>query len=418
MRRLIWALGTLAVLCCVGLPLLLTSRGQPKDEPPKDPYTGIPEGFDFPADQKTLEGYRDAVNVSAMRQHVWKVFAGMTQPGPSGGALWETWYTVEETFKLEPTPGERKLERSIQLPKQLLVDNDDETQKERALGQSLFAGVMFNKEAHDHIRAEKLNQQKELDSLFQQGKKSVKAFPRQAVVLKPVWWHVKEKGLTALPVWDSDAPRPPEQGNPPVSWKRYVAVDPTRETIPAGEKADVTFGKEKRAGALVVPLKNFYYFQVKDPKELAALKDGTRNTEAKVGDYGVLVAMHVTTKEIPNWVWATFWWYDKPDAGPFALDRPREMSGAWRNYMMNVAYDMETPREFDGSPHACCNPYLEAQMPKGLVSNCMNCHAQSAWPGMDFEIRRGKSLPSLKDGATKKDKVKLDFLFSLSAEAR
>ena len=28
----------------------------------------------------------------------------------------------------------------------------------------------------------------------------------------------------------------------------------------------------------------------------------------KAGDYLVLTGVHVTTKETPDWVWATFWW--------------------------------------------------------------------------------------------------------------
>src|SRR5258708_1459063 len=58
----------------------------------------IPPGFDFPANEQTLLQYRDQKDVPQMRSHVWKVFAGMTQPTATGEAIWETWYSSDETF--------------------------------------------------------------------------------------------------------------------------------------------------------------------------------------------------------------------------------------------------------------------------------------------------------------------------------
>ena len=37
----------------------------------QDPYTPIPPGFDFPADNATLERFRKTENVAEMRRHAW-----------------------------------------------------------------------------------------------------------------------------------------------------------------------------------------------------------------------------------------------------------------------------------------------------------------------------------------------------------
>ena len=43
---------------------------------------------------------------------------------------------------------------------------------------------------------------------------------------------------------------------------------------------------------------------------LAASNDTPQ--QVKAGDLALLVAMHVTTKELPNWTWQTFWWEPFP----------------------------------------------------------------------------------------------------------
>jgi hypothetical protein len=89
---------------------------------------------------------------------------------------------------------------------------------------------------------------------------------------------------------------------------------------------------------------------------------------AKPGGYAVLVGFHFATREVRNWVWATFWWHNFPNQGPYAEDRPRTLKGVWRNYLMAASYDMVRPREADGKPHIAYNPYLEGQFWDGVTS--------------------------------------------------
>jgi hypothetical protein len=118
-----------------------------------------------------------------------------------------------------------------------------------------------------------------------------------------------------------------------------------------------------------------------------------------LGDHIALMAMHVTTKEMDDWTFQTFWWTPTPDAAPHADGRPPGVKGVWANYQMCTAYSMVTPRTPSGSPHVCFNPYLESDLGPtapftvgteryppdpmaGTRSNCMHCHARAGWPAL------------------------------------
>jgi hypothetical protein len=130
------------------------------------------------------------------------------------------------------------------------------------------------------------------------------------------------------------------------------------------------------------------------------------------GDLVVFAGTHLTTKEIDDWVWGTFWWHDRPDAGPFAADRPATVKGVWRNYLLSASYDLNLPRESDGKPVIAFNPYLEAHFKDGVVSNCMNCHHRAASPNPGFKpIFRGDPDPN--DRAFAPGLLRTDFLWSI-----
>jgi hypothetical protein len=162
-----------------------------------------------------------------------------------------------------------------------------------------------------------------------------------------------------------------------------------------------------------VPLADMYHFEV-----TAANVDAFDRMPdpPEVGDFLGLVNFHFTTKEIPEWIWATLWWHDHPNNGPFAEGRVAAAAGPWRNYLMDVAYSMDTPREYDGTPNACYNPWLEARFPNGMQSNCMTCHQRAVWPTVSFlPVTRG-SMPE--NDSFFQNKTKLDFLWSVAFESQ
>jgi hypothetical protein len=382
-------------------------------------YRPIPPGFDFPADQNALLQMRDTQNVSAIRRHAWMVFAGLTQPTPSGEAIWETWFSEEQAFNPGAAPqalAPHRLQRRFRNPRQFRVAGRAAPQ---AVGASLLSFVLFNKETFDHIRTNRLFQRAKLNEINQTfntnhtpvEKREIQPFPREAVSLKTIWWLVKRTGFTAMPIWDGTPVNPIQQSNPPPSWRRFVAVDPTRQEIPPNERRDIMFQGQLKPNSHVVPLNSFYSFQITQ-NEIDDIRRVSGFQQAEVGDFAALVAMHMTTKEIPDWLWATFWWHDQPNAGKFSNDRPGAVTGVWRNYLMDATLSGDIPKAADNGPNSCFNPWLEARFPNGTVSNCLTCHRRAVWPAVSFlPVTRGRLADTNPFFATK---TKLDFLWSVA----
>lgn len=103
-----------------------------------------------------------------------------------------------------------------------------------------------------------------------------------------------------------------------------------------------------------------------------------------------LVAFHIMTKELRDWVWITLWWSPAPNED-FGADRPAEITGAFANYKMCVvtAYDEKDKAPGTGLPKSladavnaanengpatwCSNPYLETA-DHSAKTNCIGCH--------------------------------------------
>lgn len=397
-------------------------------------YFGIPDGFDYPADKATLEGFRTSQNLSALRKHSWMLFAGMTQMTPDGTPFWETWYQAGETFRpAGPTPqGPRRIIREFSTPVQLRATGLEP----HAPGNSTLSFVLFNQENNDHIRTNGLYQVSKLQSINSSfpastpwDRRKVPDFPARAMTLKTIWWPAAGDRPTPMPIWDNDPANPAAQGNPWSSWKRVVAVDTSRQQVPSGETTTIPFGGIDRPNSHVVGRDRFYAVPVTadiidsinqaiqgGDVGLQVNIQGAIGRDLMVGDFLLFLGFHVTSKEIDDWTWSTFWWHDQPDTGPFAADRPSEVKGVWRNYLMTLADDQVTPLESDGSPHVGYNPWLEARFPDGILSNCMTCHHRASFPPTRatafLPVRRGAPNPNT-DPALAPGRLQVDFLWSI-----
>jgi hypothetical protein len=398
-RRHIWLLiAAVSVAASASLRIRAQTAAQP-----------IPPGFDFPADEARLLQARDANDVSAMRTHAWLVFAGMTAPTASGEPVWETWHSAEETFRPDVVPppltSGRPL-RTFRAPRQL--EPPEGVAPPPAPGQSLASFTLFNEDLKAWVHTKQLHKRATLKAIndgFGPGtpvaNRKVPDFPNKAIAVKTVWWIVRQSGFTPMPIWDPPA-NPGTGGLPVTQWRRCVAVDAVRPTIPAGETANVRCNGRALPGARVVPLSAFYSFRLTQAQITAMRQSDARVPNLDVatpGDSIALVGFHFTTREIPDWVWATLWWHDAPDQGPFAADRPAEVKGAWRNYLMAESYSMDTPKEADGSARIAYNPWLEAGFGNGIRSNCMTCHRRAVFSGQpsDFAflpVTRGAPSPT------------------------
>lgn len=337
----------------------------------------------FPAPEAEQTALRDRQDEAGMRGHGWALLARVGRTGLAGWhPLGEAFASGAGRFRLVEEPGHAGVPAR------------------QASGAPLLSQVLFNDAAFRHIRANRLFSRARLDAInlgfgpaTALTAREIPAFPRDAMALKPVWAVIHAGGLTPVSVWDG--PGDPEAANLPAGWPREVRVDP--------------------AGIAGVSLARFFHVPIA-AADLAAVR--AIDPSARAGDHLALLALHVTSKEIPDWIWATFWWHDRPDAGPFAAGRPAALAGPWRNYLMDVAYSMETPREADGAPNVAFNPYVE-MFPAGARSNCMTCHQGAVWTPAGAP----PFLPVTR-GARRSDDplfaagTRLDFMWSIATEAR
>ena len=112
-----------------------------------------------------------------------------------------------------------------------------------------------------------------------------------------------------------------------------------------------------------------------------------------------LTALHITTKELPNWFWATFEHKDNParegvlkDVQP--QDQPPEFHGTkWENYVIRG-----TQTEFTdsiGRPTRLANSQIEAGFQQ--TSSCISCHALATVNWKEPDPEGIKSLPFFDD---------------------
>ena len=453
MRRIVQALIVAA---------LLTAGGRAEPAGTGD-AVAIPPGFDHPADEQRLLGHVYAGDQAAIRAHAWELWAGLTAPSgwltPDGQPLpvWETWFSdgevFDERYRRDGAPvADRPVRHALEIPRQ----SRHQVATDRSAAVMSF--VKFDPAAARFIWDERLYLRATLDGL-QAGfdarnapieERRIKPFPRDAVVLKVVFWLVKaadsrqsQSGLTALPYWDADDPPPPDGQTPThLTWRHCVAVDPTDRRV--GAMASVTCNG-RSVTASIVGLDAFYHYRLGTPQDVAdarqfmAILSGAGHEQERfvtnqqqvpeLNDHIVLAAMHVTTKEIDDWTFQSFWWSPFPDRPPFGHDRPARVAGPWRHYAMCAAYSMVTPRLADGSPHRCFNPYLETDLGPttsyrldgrtlppdpmaGTRSNCMNCHMRAAWGAAPPANPANTGFIS-PDDPSLAGRTKTDFLWSL-----
>jgi hypothetical protein len=186
------------------------------------------------------------------------------------------------------------------------------------LRNAVWAYELYNPSAFAHIREHRLYSRDTLDDLRAQGTE-IPPFPEDAIVLKSIW-------------------------RPTASCVAYcVAIDAAK---------------------------------IAEDPALAAIANRILGRDLVAGDKAELIGLHIATKEIDDWVWASLYW----DDGRADPDVPANVPVPYRDYRLTVTFDDTLPREPDGSPLIAFNPHLEGPFPNGAASNCMSCHVRAAWP--------------------------------------
>lgn len=417
----------------------------------------------YPSPPEQIQSWIDRLDAPRIRAHAWDVWASITSPSPYPGVpVWETWYSGHELFELGPAArttrrhlrdfeSARQVSRTAAMPSSPAERPTAFNRYSASVAHYVWDQGLNNSNVLNRINDE-FNRNR-TPVAQRQLQTSAGLVDAASVVLKPVFQFVSGNAATAIPVWTGISPAATTNLDNPSAetWRRCVVLDPTREHPPGATMVMACNAEPPRALPLV-SLRDFYAIRLTAAEaaafsEFAAVsgddigKDNKTDRDSvlamvKAGNLALLTAMHVTTKEINNWTWQTFWWALDPNDPVSGRDRPAFMPRPWSRYNMGTAYYMVSPpTRAEGDPLISFNPYLETNLvgtvpgPKvpikwtGVHSNCMSCHRMAAWqpaakpvPGQygDSPAYRPDGLidpadPTLFDGYTK-----LDFLWSLT----
>jgi hypothetical protein len=129
-------------------------------------------------------------------------------------------------------------------------------------------------------------------------------------------------------------------------------------------------------------------------------KQGTYYTAEFQGKRYGLTALHILTKDLTNWFWATFRHKDSPPnpfETPDTFGPPNDVQGTvWQNYRLGgTQTDFTKPT---GEPTILSDHYVEF----GFVrSSCMTCHATATISGEIATSSSGRPFTSISDAQAK-----------------
>lgn len=300
-------------------------------------------------------------------------------------------------------------------------------------GDVMIAGVIYNDAAINNILGTGLYDAASLTNKLPPAAgspaTSINDFPVSSIVLKPMFWPVRKGQYTLLPVWDWDQHKPGSADDGKYAgfemqkiWTRAVAItDLPNPVTPASlqflygvydSTGKVALGPNAYSGSSLqaVSVKDFYHRQYNkaDLQQLSAcdraLLDASAywayNQPFQEGDYVVLVAMHIMTKEQPEWTFQSAWWHPdaaSPNCGRFCGGRPTNLTDqTFTHYYMTTTYGTEQikgnsnyyapPTTVGPVWPVAYNPYIELAASHPITTNCMNCHHRAAWPPLAHQI--------------------------------
>jgi len=365
----------------------------------------------FPVPSPTIDGWINSNNQTAIRQHAWDLWAGINSitPASQGWPIWETWYSDTEVLNGPPAHPLNAKFRAVRATRRPVHRLTKPRQFEHQKSAQLFAPplaaataaaepvVVSVKANVDYAQfvwsnnyykpAVLWNIEKNWPPSTAAVNRMIKPFPAPAIGLKPVFQVVRgpqnNGGITVLPYWLGDLTTGPTHSTTPThptpgTWNQCVVV----KTGSAAPPPNLTCQDSTAKPTGIVGVNQFYNFAL-NAAEVATMCGSVSPTNCpiKVGDYAVLVGMHMTTKEDDNWTWQTFWWnYNQPF--PYGAP-PANIPAPFNNYAMCTAYSMtvDPVNSVSGKNVLCYNPYLETSrnIPDGVHSNCMSCHSVASY---------------------------------------
>lgn len=407
-------------------------------------YIPFPNGYGYMENLGELQQATDKGDEQTIRDHAWKLWAGIMQPDTkTGWPLWTTWPNTSTAFNADPSDhvgGMRKKHSSkaavvakpsepaatvsvftpqptYDLPTEVTKKYPGAITKSGSIkngkyfifnGDIMVPTESLSQQLMSNIRSEKLYLQSTLNALNDNNVHQLEVSPR-SIVTKHMYWPVKAKGITGVPVWKNKLHGKPVSNSYPgyagyEIWDTIVAIDPSGEKVGQTVPAEFLYGVKDHDGKKLLPtvkadakvygLKDFYYHKI-TPEDWKSFTDADKaildaasywanNQSIGVGDYLITIAMHVNTKELPSWTLQSVWWSDTPDAGQYAADRPSlpQAVGPWDHYLMTDSYAV--PPNAKGELDIAVNPYIEGVI-HPIATSCRNCHVRAGWPTASYQ---------------------------------
>lgn len=454
------------------------------------PLPVIVPGFHFPEDSTVIYSWvnnskfpnsYDSVNIF---KHAWGIWAGLTDTTNQHYAgdrllVFETWMGLSDIrdailankstcdssfYKTERTPLSRPKQfehaanfaslnatRNTALKKILANSPKHHSIPEPPYTQ--WVTVSYSPDAACFAGQNQIFKISVINKSYQSGGVgNIANFPNSSLTIKPTYLVYKDTAaLLQLPVWLNN-PNPPDSLTVIPNQFPYCVYIDVRNHEPEHKKivpASVTDTSKEAIKKATCNLKDFISFHV-DQKMAAfmnkqdSIQGLNHGGKATAGAIAVLVGMHVTTKEINNWTWQSYYWTPDPEnpgtpsSKLAAANRPSQLVGAAAHYAMCAAYTMLTPNGATNStssagPMIAFNPYLEggfgpttfgitntfnANYVYGMQTNCMSCHALAVpqtptVAGQTFGQYTTDQFINLQADSLFKNQVRLDFAWSI-----
>ncbi len=477
-RRIALLLGVFVTASAV---LTATAQGQQSIKPVEFPRNLNIPGFHFPEPpnhisrwliNQTFSADSAAQNAKIQAQananiatHMWGIWTGLTSEtdeiyNDQKLLVFETWMTPADIINQQnkkDAAAPRNL-RPLSVPHQFGhgARRSESLRIKTESEETVLGFVKYDPSAAKHIGENDLFNTSVLDTFLDVGETGVPAFPSTSIVLKPVFVVMTPSALIdgryfKLPVW----PGPPGKVIPgpavpwgSAAWNNVVWVDTQNKTKGGG--TTTATGDATRTDAATYNVSDFINYQM-DAADAKSYNAQNAGTDAVAGNYAILNAMHVTSREITRWTWQTFWWSASPDTPHFpssetiASQRPAALKGAPRHYAGAPAYSMLVPAQpvvggqNVGDSVYAYNPHLEAgfnyqvlpdSVPGtyqgrmvantvGIHTNCMSCHGRANYNPHNLNWAPNYSGVRYVDLADPQFKgtLQVDFLWSIPNNA-
>jgi hypothetical protein len=277
----------------------------------------LPDWYKFQS-AKTVQEWIDDLDNKAITGHAWDTWGALTTmtDQKSNGELlpvFDTWWDKIEVFA---PPGRKAAPRRpihrFEPPAQFRRSAGLRAKAgftDHHFGQLGFDTVKYNDAVKKHVDDKHYNDQKILTAVNNDwaantplANRKLADFTDDSVMLKPTYRFVSGTSPTLIGYWtgpaNSTSPSTPSDS----TWTKKMFVVPPESKLTADQ---LTLQSE--AGPLpVVKVSDFYHVKL-TAEAAAGLNTQTPGLNLKAGDYALLVAMHVSTREIADWTWQTFW---------------------------------------------------------------------------------------------------------------